>query len=293
MGLASKCAVVTGGAMGIGLAAARRLVKEGCTVTLWDIQPEALEEAKKTLEGPGGRVFIHVCDVTDRNRVYELARKAEEEMGRTDILINNAGHVMGGGLLEQPDDVWEKSIAVNLTSMIYTIRAFLPGMYERNSGHIVNISSASGTIGVPDLAVYAATKWAVWGLTESMRFEAWNNNKSGVKWSSVHPSYIARGMFEGAQLGWLGNLLVPLLKDHDVVAEAIVEDALKKGKYSPKRPRTVNLTIRFRGILPDPWFQRLLVFLGVTQSMTAWTGRKKSSEFRVQSSELEKQSHDK
>jgi all-trans-retinol dehydrogenase (NAD+) len=275
MELKSKRAVVTGGAMGIGFATAKRLIQEDCTVTLWDIQPGALEEAKKALEDFGGRAFIHVCDVTDRNRVYDLARKAEEEMGPVDILINNAGHVMGGGLLEQPDEVWEKSIAVNLTSMIYTIRAFLPGMYERDRGHIVNISSASGTIGVPDLSVYAATKWAVWGLTESMRFEAWNKNKCGVKWSSIHPSYIAKGMFEGAKLKGLGNLLVPLLKDHDVVAEAIVEDALKKEKYSPKRPRTVNLTIRLRGLLPDPWFQRLMVFLGVTQSMKTWTGRKK------------------
>lgn len=275
MDLKSKCAVVTGGAMGIGLATAKRLIKSGCCVTIWDIQPAALEAARTELQAiEGGRVFVEVGDVTDKNRVYELARKAEAEMGAVDILINNAGHVMGGELLSHPDAVWEKSIAVNLTSLIYTIRAFLPGMYERNRGHIVNISSAAGTIGVPDLAVYAATKWAVWGLTESMRLEAWNKNKFGVKWSSIHPSYIAQGMFAGAKLGFLGNLLVPLLKDHDVVAKAIVEDALKKEKYSPKRPRTINLTIRMRGLLPDPWFQKLMVFLGVTRSMKAWVGRK-------------------
>ena len=275
MDLKSKCAIVTGGAMGIGLATAKRLIKEGCSVTIWDIQPAALEAAKKELQAIGGRVFVHVCNVTDKNRVYELARKAKEEMGSVDILINNAGHVMGGDLLSQPDEVWEKSIAVNLTSMIYTIRAFLPDMYVRNSGHIVNISSAAGTIGVPDLAVYAATKWAVWGLTESMRLETWNKNKFGVKWSSIHPSYIAQGMFAGAKLRGIGGLLVPLLKNHDVVAKAIVEDALKKGKYSPKRPRTVNLTIRLRGLFPDSWFQKLMIFMGVTQSMKTWTGRGK------------------
>ncbi len=278
MDIRGKCAVVTGGAMGIGLATARRLIQEGCIVTLWDIQPKALAEAKTLLEGLEGRVFTHECDVADKRRVYDLARTAAEEMGQVDILINNAGHVMGGDLLDQPDEVWEKSIAVNLTSMIYTIRAFLPGMYERDSGHIVNISSASGTIGVPGLAVYAATKWAVWGLTESMRLEAFNRGKSGVKWSSIHPSYIARGMFAGAKLGGPGNLLVPLLRDHDVVAKAIVKDALKKGKYSPKRPRTVNLTIRLRGLLPDPWFQKLLVIMGVPQSMKNWVGRKDGHE---------------
>lgn len=277
MDLKAKCAVVTGGAMGIGLATAKRLIKEGCLVTIWDIQPAVLAAAEKELKAMGGKIFAHICDVTDKNRVYELALKAKEEMGRVDILINNAGHVMGGDFLDHPDTVWEKSIAVNLTALTYTIRAFLPGMYERDSGHIVNISSASGTIGVPGLAVYTATKWAVWGLTESLRFEAWDRKKFGVKWSSIHPSYIAQGMFAGAKLGFWGNLLVPLLKDHDVVARAIVEDALRREKYSPKRPRTVNLTVRLRGMIPDYWFQKFIDFMGVTGSMKNWVGRKVSA----------------
>lgn len=277
MDLKAKCAVVTGGAMGIGLATAKRLIKEGCLVTIWDIQPAVLAAAENELKAMGGKIFAHICDVTDKNRVYELALKAKEEMGRVDILINNAGHVMGGDFLDHPDTVWEKSIAVNLTALTYTIRAFLPGMYERDSGHIVNISSASGTIGVPGLAVYTATKWAVWGLTESLRFEAWDRKKFGVKWSSIHPSYIAQGMFAGAKLGFWGNLLVPLLKDHDVVARAIVEDALRREKYSPKRPRTVNLTVRLRGMIPDYWFQKFIDFMGVTGSMKNWVGRKVSA----------------
>jgi all-trans-retinol dehydrogenase (NAD+) len=272
--LKSKCAVITGGAMGIGLATAKRLVAEGCQVTLWDLNGPALEDAKKSLEKTGGRVFARVCNVTDKARVYELARQAVTDMGQVDVLVNNAGYVMGGDFLEQPDEVWEKTITVNLTSFIYTIRAFLPGMYERDSGHVVNISSASATLGVPDLAMYAATKWAVWGLTESMRFEAWNRGKRGVRWSSIHPSYIAKGMFEGAKLRGIGNWIAPLLKSHDVIAEAVVESALKQGRYSPKRPWTVHLIPRFRGLLPDSWFQWLVIVLGVTGSMKHWVGRK-------------------
>ena len=274
MDLKGRGAVVTGGAMGIGLATSKRLVREGCAVTIWDLNAAALEEAKKELEALGGKVFTHVCDVTDKKRVYELAKTAAAEMGQVDILINNAGYVMGGDFVDCPDEVWEKTINVNLTSMIYTIKACLPGMYERNCGHIVNISSASATLGVPCLSMYAATKWAVWGLTESLRFEAWERGKRGVKWSSIHPSYIAKGMFEGAKLGFLGNLIAPLLKDHDVIAEAIVESALKKGRYSPKRPWTVHLIPRLR-LLPDSWFQALVVLLGVTGSMKCWVGRGK------------------
>lgn len=274
MKLQSSSAVVTGGAMGIGLATCKRLIKEGVTVTLWDLNSEALNIAKTELEQLGGKVFAHQCDVTDKVRVYELAEIAKQEMGKVDILINNAGIVFGGELLDGTDEEWEKTINVNLTSLIYTIRAFLPQMYERNVGHIVNLSSASATLGVPGLAVYTATKWAVWGLTESLRFEAYNNGKTGVKYSSVHPSYIAQGLFHGAKLGFPGNLIVPLLKDHDVIAKTIVESALKKGRYSPKRPVTLNLNPRLRGLLPDSWFQKLMILFGVPQSMKTWTGRK-------------------
>ncbi|MGE5498424.1 MAG: SDR family NAD(P)-dependent oxidoreductase [Syntrophothermus sp.] len=274
MELNGKCAVVTGGAMGIGLATTKRLLKEGCRVTVWDLNEKALCAAGEELESFKGNVYFEKCDVTDKKRVYELAEAALRQMGKVDILINNAGYVSGGEFLEKPDEDWERTIDINLTALLYTTRAFLAGMYERNSGHIVNISSAAGTIGVPGLAVYTATKWAVWGLTESLRFEAMNNKKQGVKYSSIHPGYIAHGLFEGAKLKFPGSLLVPLVKDHDVIAKAIVESALKKGKYSPKRPRTLNLNLRLRALLPDSWFQKLLVIMGVTQSMKTWHGRK-------------------
>lgn len=273
MELRGKTAIVTGGAMGIGFATAKLLVKEGCIVTIWDINQSELEKAKSELERFGGKVIVYHCDVTDKTRVYELAKQAESDMGTIDILINNAGYVKGGELLDQPDEVWEKTIQINLTAMLYTIRAVLPGMYERNFGHIVNISSASGLLGVANLSVYAATKWAVWGLTESMRFEAWNSGKKGVKWSSIHPSYLAKGLFEGAKLGFLGNLIVPLVKSHDVIARAIVYSALKRGKYLVLRPRSLRLTTLLRGILPDFLFQKMLIMMGVHKSMENWKGR--------------------
>jgi len=274
MKLQSAGAVITGGAMGIGLATAKRLIGEGSTVTLWDINPEALKQTENLLKTAGGKIYAHVLDITDKEAVYHAADQARRDMGRVDILINNAGYVAGGSLLEGSDEVWERTIQVNLTSMIYTIRAFLPEMYARNAGHIVNISSAAATLGVPGLAVYAATKWAVWGLTESMRMEAYEAGKTGVRWSSVHPSYISHGLFEGAKLRGLGNLIVPRIPNHDVVARAVVDGALKKGRYSPKRPRTVNMTLRFRAMMPDSWFQRFLILFGVPGSMSSWKGRR-------------------
>lgn len=276
MKLKGKSAVVTGGAMGIGLATTKRLLSEGCQVTIWDINRGAILSAQKELSQYETSVFFHECDISNREQVYKLGKIAEKEMGRVDILINNAGHVAAGGILDYPDDVWEKTISVNLTSMIYTTRAFLPQMYERNSGHIVNISSASAAVGVPRLAVYTATKWAVWGLTESLRFEAIRAEKTGVQYSSIHPSYIMEGMFKGARLGFWGRLLAPGIKDHDVIAKAIVLSALKRKRYSPKRPRSVNSVVRFRAALPDFLFQKLAMFMGVHKSMDDWVGRGKT-----------------
>ncbi|NUM71674.1 MAG: SDR family NAD(P)-dependent oxidoreductase [Ignavibacteriaceae bacterium] len=271
--LNESCAVVTGGAKGIGLATTKRLLAEGCKVTIWDIDGKAIDDVIAGLNSKG-KLFGDVVDVTDKEIVYSAAARAIEQMGKVDILVNNAGYVMGGDFLDQPDEIWEKTIDINLTSFIYTTRAFLPGMYERNRGHIINISSAAGGLGVPGLSVYAATKWAVWGLTESLRFEAINAGKKGVRYSSIHPSYIKTGLFEGARIPFPGSLLVPLVENHDVIAKAIVESAIKKGRYSPKRPVTVNLTARTRALLPDFLFQKVLMLLKIPQSMKTWHGRR-------------------
>jgi all-trans-retinol dehydrogenase (NAD+) len=146
-------------------------------------------------------------------------------------------------------------------------------MYGRNEGHVVNISSAAGMLGVAGLAVYAASKWAVRGLTESLRHEAWNLGKRGVRFSSVHPSYVAEGLFAGARMRGLGALIVPRIRNHDVVAKAIVEAALKRGRNSPKRPRSVRAADFFRGVLPDSLFQRLIRILNVHRSMSTWKGK--------------------
>jgi all-trans-retinol dehydrogenase (NAD+) len=273
MDLSGKIAVITGAGMGIGLATARRLVGQGCAVAIWDINRSALDAASTELRGLGGKVADLICDVSDAGAVRAAADQTVRELGPVDILINNAGYVRGGDLLDVPESELTKTVAVNLTALLHTTRAFLPGMYERNLGHVVNISSAAGILGVPDMAAYSAAKWGVWGLTESLRHEARNRGKLGVRFSSIHPSYIATGMFEGARMRGLGALLVPQVKDHDVIARCIVEGALKKGKSRLIRPRSVWLAILLRGLLPDSWFQAAIRLLDVHRSMSSWKGR--------------------
>jgi all-trans-retinol dehydrogenase (NAD+) len=127
-------------------------------------------------------------------------------------------------------------------------------------------------VGVPRLAVYSATKWAVWGLTEALRHEQWNRKLDHIRFSSVHPNYVRTGLFAGAGLQGLGGVLVPRLRDHDVVAGAIVEGALKRGRYVVKRPRSLRLTTLFRAFLPDSLFQLWLRLFQMHTSMQGWAG---------------------
>jgi all-trans-retinol dehydrogenase (NAD+) len=275
MELKGKTAVVTGGAAGIGLETCRRLVKEGCSVTLWDVDAKELARARKALSGNGAEVFAYPCDVTKGARVKELAKRAVKDMGRVDILVNNAGIMVPGTFLEQPVEKWQKTVEVNLVALLHTIHAFLPGMNARNSGAIVNVSSAAGLLGVPGIAVYGASKWAVFGLTEALRHESLNAGKRGIHWSSIHPMYVSKGIFAGARFSGISRLLFPQVRSHDDVAKAIVEYALKRGRFAPKRPRMVKATLVLRGLLSDGGFVRAVRFFGVHRNMDSWVGPKK------------------
>lgn len=269
----NKKVVITGGAQGIGLATVKRLIKENCAITIWDFDQQALAAAELELKNMGAEVYSHVCDITDESRVNELAAKAVNEMGQVDILINNAGCVIAGRFCSHPPAVWERETKINLTAMYYTIYAFLPAMLARNSGHVVNISSGAGLTGLPDLAVYCATKWAVYGLTESLRLEAMHERKFGVRFSSIHPGILKHGMFEGTRMNFLGELFVPRLDSHDQIAEVIVEKALKRGKAMVMRPQGAQVGMILRGLFPDILLNWMLLLSGAGGCMDHWTGR--------------------
>jgi len=228
----------------------------------------------RDLKEQGHDVFFQICDVTNKEQVYQNAEIIKEKFGSIDILINNAGTVYTGYMLDRTDEELENLINVNFTSMIYTIRAFMPGMLEKNFGHIINISSASSLTGAPKLAVYAATKWAVAGLTESLRLEVKKMGKYGVKFSSVHPNFLKKGLFEGTKLNFLGQLLAPGVKSHDQVAKVIVNRAIKLGFHSPKVPWIMNQMVLFRALLPSSLLIKLSSFYGLYNMMDDYKGYK-------------------
>lgn len=187
MSLQNKVAIITGATKGIGRATALALAEEGVSLGLiarteTDLQAVA-EEVKKF----DVKVAIATADVSDNTQVEQAIEKLYTDLGKFDILINNAGIARFGGFLELPVEEWERVVRVNLFGMYYVTRAVLPKMIEQKSGDIINISSTAGEKGGPVTSAYSASKFGVLGLTESLAMEA---RKHDIRVTALTPSTV-------------------------------------------------------------------------------------------------------
>ncbi|MCK6207825.1 3-ketoacyl-ACP reductase [Bacillus infantis] len=186
--LKGKTALITGAGRGIGRAAAIAFAKEGISVGLLGRTLSNLEKAADELKEFDVKVSIAAADVQDSESVNKAVEKITSELGQIDILINNAGIAKFGGFLELSPQEWEDIIQVNLMGVYHVTRAVLPGMIERKSGDIINISSSAGQKGAPVTSAYSASKFAVLGLTESLMLEV---RKHNIRVSALTPSTVA------------------------------------------------------------------------------------------------------
>jgi 3-oxoacyl-[acyl-carrier protein] reductase len=177
-----RAAVITGGASGVGLDTARRIVAEGGTVALWDRDGAALADARAGL--PGAATFE--VDVTDYAQVAQTAARSYAELGRIDILVASAG-ITGPNapLAEYPLGDWVRVIDINLTGVFHCCRAVVPQMLKHDYGRIVTVSSVAGKEGNPNAAAYSASKAGVIALTKSLGKEL---AKTGVRVNAVTPA---------------------------------------------------------------------------------------------------------
>ena len=164
--LGGQHAVVTGGAQGIGLAVAKRLLVSGASLTLWDLDAAQLETAKAAL---GGATGVQAVDISDADAVVAALQRTEAAGGPVSICVNSAGIAGPNATLDAYDvGWWRKVIDINLHGTFYVNRAVVPGMKARNYGRIVNIASIAGKEGNPNASAYSASKAAVIGLTKSL-----------------------------------------------------------------------------------------------------------------------------
>ena len=166
--LKNKAAVVTGGAQGIGLAIAERLLKSGASVCLWDRDQVLVEETANSLASKG-KVEIAVMDVTDLDSVKAATQKTIDSLGSIDILVCNAG-IAGPTVKvwEYPPEDWQQVINIDLTGVFNCLHSVAPVMIEQNYGRIVNVASVAGKDGNPNAAPYSAAKAGVMALTKSL-----------------------------------------------------------------------------------------------------------------------------
>ena len=259
--------------MGMGRLYAERAVREGAgAVVLWDLNADALEKTAAELREMGASaIYPYAVDVSSLPDIETTAEQVIHEAGVPDILINNAGIVRGKYFWEHaPEADIDAVMQVNTLAPMQVTRAFLPGMIERRTpARILNVASASGTLSVPKMSVYTASKWAVIGWSDSMRLELNESGNGHVAVTTLIPSYIKTGMFEGAR----GPLMTPLMEPQYVVDKAWA--ALLAGKARIQLPWTVALGSALRNVLPQPaWDVVAGRVFKVYQSMDHFTGRK-------------------
>ena len=253
--------LITGAASGIGKLLAQRLAKAGASLVLWDIDTAGLNQLKVELNAAGHEVDTYVCDLTKRQEIAAVAEQTLAAGGPVDILINNAGIVSGKYLLDLSADEIERTFQVNTLALFWTVRAFLPSMLERDSGHVVTVASAAGIAGTAKLTDYSSSKFAAVGFDESLRLEL-KQQDSNVVTTIVCPYFTDTGMFDGAKTRF--SWLLPILKPEDVVGRII--NAIEKDRRRVVMPWFIYTSWISR-LLPVKWFDALMDFFGLTHSM--------------------------
>lgn len=271
--VAGDTVLITGAGSGLGRLLSLRFAELKCTVVLWDVNAEGNEETAKQVRQLGGKAYCYKVDLSQREDIYKAAAQVKEEIGEVDILVNNAGIVTGKKLLDCPDGLIEKTMAVNVNAHFWTIKAFLPAMLNKNNGHIVTVASSAGLFGVTGLADYCASKHAAVGLDESLREELVHLGKTGVQTTVVCPYYINTGMFQGVQTKF--PLVLPIVEPEYAVKK--IMEAVLTNQQMLCFPFSVYILYALKGLLPTKASELSSAFFGANHGMNDFVGRSKTA----------------
>lgn len=216
--LVGRSAVITGGAQGIGLAIAKRLLDSGASLSLWDGNVELLGISADELRAKG-KVHCSPVDVTDPEAVQLAAALAEQVLGRVDILVTSAG-IAGPNAKcwDYPVEAWHRVIDVNLNGVFHCCRALVPAMMKQSYGRIVNIASVAGKEGNPNASAYSASKAGVIALTKSLGKELAQHN---IAVNCITPAAARTQIFEQMEQEHIDYMLSKIPRGRFVKVEEI------------------------------------------------------------------------
>ncbi len=186
--LSGQTVAVTGASSGIGEATAVACARAGAAVALCARRADRIEDLAERISSEGGRAIAVPGDVGEEPQARAFVERAHAELGRLDVLVNNAGMMLLGPIENAPTEEWREMIHVNVFGVLYCTHAALPLMHEQGSGHIVNISSVAGRVARAGSGVYNLTKFGVGAFSESLRQEA---VEMGVRVTLIEPGAVA------------------------------------------------------------------------------------------------------
>lgn len=261
--------VITGGASGIGKIMGRMAMEKGAkALAIWDINETNLDAVVKE-HSALGVVKGYKVDVSDFETVKTAYAQTVADLGPVDVLINNAGVVTTNKTFDENTqrDI-DLTITINTIAPMYVALAMLPDMIARDRGHILNITSAAGLLANPRMSVYAASKWAAMGWSDSVWIEL-KEKQSRVHITTFAPYFINTGMFDGVK-SWF----FPILDPEKTAKRALC--AVEKNKRFQGMPFAFRFARLMQGILPMRGADFIFgeVF-GIYHAMDKFTGRKK------------------
>ncbi|MCE1197678.1 MAG: SDR family oxidoreductase [Marinilabiliales bacterium] len=258
--------LITGGASGIGKLMGEWVLRKGAELILLDINQALLEQTVSAFASLG-KVTGYPIDLSDDNQIDEVMIKIGHCHPPVDLLINNAGIIVGKYFHQHSVAEMRRTMDINSIAPMVLTGKILPGMMERGKGHICNIASSAGLLGNPRMSVYAASKWAAIGWSDSLRIEM-NQLKTGIVLTTVAPYYINTGMFSGVK-----SRILPILKPEKVVRR--IMRGIEQDKSMIRMPFLVNFVRLFQGLLPQTVFDWVVgQGFGIYTTMDHFEGRK-------------------
>lgn len=263
-----KVVLITGSASGIGKIMTRKVLEKGVKeVVMLDYNLDGANAVKNEFAHFGKTIHTYQVDLSEQNQVLDVIAKIKAEIPKIDVLINNAGIIVGKNYVDHTVQDVNRTMDVNTISLMLLTNAFMPEMVNRNEGVICNIASMAGLTSTPKIAAYVTSKWAVVGFSETLWLEM-KQAKSNVIINCVMPFYINTGMFDGVK-----SRVVPIL-DPEKVSTKIISN-IENGKFRTPLPLPYWFIRTAQALIPNKIYDFVMgEIFGIYNSMEDFKGRK-------------------